>query len=66
MKVEDNIENISEITNVILQNLTGLYADQTENWKVVQIYQHMGYTLLCLFELLLYCNKEKLNLKKIY
>ncbi|KAG5892312.1 hypothetical protein JTB14_023492 [Gonioctena quinquepunctata] len=64
LKVEDNVDNISEVTRIILQNLSGMYSDQIKNMKAVQIYQHMGYCLLYLFELLLYCNKDCLSLKK--
>nr|XP_023018014.1 uncharacterized protein LOC111507024 [Leptinotarsa decemlineata] len=63
-KVEDKVENISEVTNIILQNLSGIYSDQIKNLKTIQIYQHMGYCLLYLFELLLYCDKDHLPLRK--
>lgn len=53
-----------DVTNIILQYLTGLYPGHIKNLKAVQIYQHMGFTLLSLFELLLSCDKENINLRK--
>ncbi|KAJ8985405.1 hypothetical protein NQ317_017031 [Molorchus minor] len=64
-QVEDSIEKISSVTNIILHNLTGLYLDQAKKWRSVQIYQHMGYCLLHLFELLLYCDKTNTNLRRV-
>ncbi|CAH0552693.1 unnamed protein product [Brassicogethes aeneus] len=57
---EEFIEKINEVTNIILYNLTGLYSDKMKTWKVEKIYEHMGYSLIKLFDLLLYCEKDNI------
>lgn len=48
----------------MLLNLTGIYSDQKKNMTQLLLYQHMGYCLLNLFDLLLTCKKEHLSLQK--
>ncbi|XP_018564198.1 uncharacterized protein LOC108905698 isoform X2 [Anoplophora glabripennis] len=63
-KDEYDVFKLTEVTNMILLLLTGLHPGHVKNLKAVQIYQHMGYSLLSLFELLLYCDKENIILKQ--
>lgn len=63
-QVEEDIDDFTQITNIMLSNLTGIYSDQTKNMKQSHIYQHMGYCLMKLFDLLLLCKKEQLSLQK--
>lgn len=63
-KNEEHIDNICEITKIILLNLSGIYADQIQNWKKDQIYNHMGLCLLALFKLLLQCDQNCLVLRQ--
>lgn len=63
-QTEEDIDNITEVTNVMLLNLTGLYSEHTKDMKQLQIYQHMGYCLWNLLDLLLMCKKEHLSLQK--
>lgn len=64
MQTEDDIDDFTEVTNIMLLNLTGIYSDQTKDMKKLQIYQHMGYCLMNLFDVLLMCDKENPSIQK--
>ncbi|VEN44654.1 unnamed protein product [Callosobruchus maculatus] len=55
--LQDDIDNLVEVSNIMMQNLTMLPVDKVNAWKSAQIYEHMGYCLLYLFNLLLHCRK---------
>nr|CAH7752908.1 unnamed protein product [Callosobruchus chinensis] len=55
--LQDDIDNLVEVSNIMMQNLTMLPVDKVNSWKSSQIYEHMGYCLLNLFNLLLHCRR---------
>ncbi|XP_066154686.1 uncharacterized protein [Euwallacea fornicatus] len=56
---EFQIDDLRNACAVILQNLTGICANQLESIKTQKIYHQIGFTLLQLLELLLYIEEKK-------
>lgn len=59
------IDKLEEISCQILLNCSGINSEYMEGWKRIQIYEHMGHTLLCLLKLLLHCQVDNQRLFKI-
>lgn len=57
--MDRSIDDVVKLISEILHNLVGLYIEEKQPIKSSKVYQHMGYTFLCLLELLNSCQYGK-------